>query len=49
MASLETEAMVRGYHIYKDAWSAVIDEVFRASEKMATVSIPSLWLFVMAT
>jgi len=26
MASLEIEAMVRGYHIYKDVWSAVIDE-----------------------
>ena len=49
MASFEIEAMVRGYHIYKDVWSAVIDEDFRASEKMATVSIPSLWLFVMAT
>ena len=26
MASFEIEAMVRGYHIYKDVWSAVIDE-----------------------
>jgi len=24
----EIEAMVRGYHIYKDVWSAVIDEEF---------------------
>ena len=28
MASFEIEAMVRGYHIYKDVWSAVIDEEF---------------------
>jgi len=28
MASLEIEAMVRGYHFYKDVWSAVIDEEF---------------------
>ena len=28
MASFEIEAMVRGYHIYKDVWSAVIEEEF---------------------
>ena len=28
MASFEIEAMVRGYHIYKDVWCAVIDEEF---------------------
>ena len=28
MASFEIEAMVRGYHTYKDVWSAVIDEEF---------------------
>jgi len=28
MASFEIEAMVRGYHIYKDVWSAVVDEEF---------------------
>jgi len=28
MASFEIEAMVRGYHIYKDVWSALIDEEF---------------------
>jgi len=28
MASFEIEAMVRGYHICKDMWSAVIDEEF---------------------
>ena len=28
MASFEIEAMVRGYHIYKNVWSAVIDEEF---------------------
>ena len=28
MALFEIEAMVRGYHIYKDVWSAVIDEEF---------------------
>jgi len=26
MASFEMEAMVRGYHIYKDVLNAVIDE-----------------------
>ena len=26
MASFEIEAMVKGYHIFKDVWSAVIDE-----------------------
>ena len=28
MASFEIEAMVRGYHIYKDMWSVVIDHEF---------------------
>ena len=28
MASFEIEAMVRRHHIYKDVWSAVIDEEF---------------------
>ena len=28
MTSFEIEAMVRGYYIYKDVWSAVIDEKF---------------------
>ena len=28
MASFEIEAMVKGYHIFKDVWSAVIDEEF---------------------
>ena len=28
MASFEIEAMVRGHHIYKNVWSAVIDEEF---------------------
>jgi len=40
--------MVRRYHIYKDVECCYWWRV-RASEKMATVSIPSLWLFVMAT
>jgi len=26
MASFEIEALVRGYHIYKDVWSAVVEE-----------------------
>ena len=49
MASFEIEAMVRGYHIYKDSGVLLLMKSFRASEKVATVSIPSLWLFVMAT
>jgi len=28
MASFEIEALVRGYHVCKDVWSAVIDEEF---------------------
>ena len=28
MASFEIEALVGRYHIYKDVWSAVIDEEF---------------------
>ena len=28
MAPFEIEDIVRGYHIYKDVWSAVIDEKF---------------------
>jgi len=49
MASFEIEAMVRGYHIYKDVWRLLLIKSFHASEKMATVSILSLWLFVMVT
>ena len=33
MASFEIEAMVRGYHIYKDVWSAVIDEEFPCKQE----------------
>ena len=28
MASFSVEAMVRGYHVYKDAWAAVVGEEF---------------------
>ena len=47
MASFEIEAMVRGYHIYKDVWSAVIDESVRARRWQPFRSLR--WLFVMAT
>ena len=33
MASFEIEAMVRRYHIYKDVWSAVIDEEFPCKQE----------------
>ena len=45
MASFEIQAMVRGYHIYKDVWSAVIDEEFpckREGGNRSAVSIASL-------
>ena len=28
MASFSVEAMVRGYHVYKDIWTAVVGEEF---------------------
>ena len=28
MASFSVEAMVRGYHVYKDVWAAVVGEEF---------------------
>jgi len=49
MASFEIEPMVRGYHIYKDVWSAVINEEFPCNRKDGNCFDPFAGLFVMAT
>ena len=44
MASFEIKAMVRDIIFIKTCGVLLLMKSFRASEKMATVSIPSLWL-----
>ena len=38
MASFSVEAMVRGYHIYKDIWAAVVGEEFPCKREDGTVN-----------
>jgi len=47
MALFEIEAMVRDITFIKTCGVLLLMKSFCASEKMATISIPSLWLFVM--
>ena len=46
MASFEIEPMVRGYRIYKDMWSAVIDEEFPCKREDGNRFAVSVCLFV---
>ena len=37
------EAMVRGYHMYRETWLATVGKSYLACEKWATIAIRSLW------
>ena len=40
MASFLIEAMVRGYHVYKDIWSAVVGEEFPCMKEVGNTLDP---------
>ncbi len=42
-ASFSVEAMVRGYHTYKDNWTAVVGEELPANGREPTLGTRSLW------
>ena len=44
MASFLVEAMVRGYHIYKDIWAAVVGEEFPCKREISYVKV--VFIFV---
>ena len=40
MASFSVEAMVRGYHIYEDIWTAVVGEEFLCKREISNTFDP---------
>ena len=37
LSTLEVQSMVRGYHVYKDLWTAVVGEELQCGESLETL------------